>query len=90
MFIQPDWWEVTKAVVGTNRYSYSFDDPMNKSDGTGHSWLDRALDSLTSEGSFNRTFGGKESVWSDKTFGNEVEKQLGRATKVIATLMVPL
>ena len=36
MFIQPDWWEVTKAGVGTNRYSYSFDDPVNKSDGTGH------------------------------------------------------
>ncbi|WP_426033877.1 RHS repeat-associated core domain-containing protein [Cypionkella sp. TWP1-2-1b2] len=36
MFIQPDWWEVTKAGVGTNRYSYSFGDPVNKSDATGH------------------------------------------------------
>jgi RHS repeat-associated protein len=36
MFIQPDWWEVTKAGVGTNRYSYSFNDPVNKSDRTGH------------------------------------------------------
>ena len=25
MFIQPDWWEVTQAGVGTNRYGYSFD-----------------------------------------------------------------
>lgn len=24
MFIQPDWWEVTKPGVGTNRYGYSF------------------------------------------------------------------
>ncbi|AXX98385.1 RHS repeat-associated core domain-containing protein [Profundibacter amoris] len=23
MFIQPDWFEVTKAGVGTNRYAYS-------------------------------------------------------------------
>jgi RHS repeat-associated protein len=23
MFIQPDWWEMTKEGVGTNRYSYS-------------------------------------------------------------------
>ena len=26
MFIQPDWWEVMKEGVGTNRYSYSFGD----------------------------------------------------------------
>lgn len=36
MFIQPDWWEVMKPGVGNNRYSYSFGDPVNKSDGTGH------------------------------------------------------
>ncbi len=35
-FIQPDWWEVTKAGVGTNRYAYSFNDPVNKSDPSGH------------------------------------------------------
>lgn len=29
MFIQPDWWEVTKRGVGTNRYAYSFGDPVN-------------------------------------------------------------
>ena len=32
MFIQPDWWEVTKEAVGTNRYSYSFNDPVNGRD----------------------------------------------------------
>ena len=32
MFIQPDWWEVTKEGVGTNRYSYSFNDPVNGRD----------------------------------------------------------
>jgi RHS repeat-associated protein len=40
MFIQPDWWEVTKAGVGTNRYSYSFDDPVNGKDPGGHDKLD--------------------------------------------------
>ena len=35
-FIQPDWWEVTKAGVGTNRYAYSFNDPVNLSDPNGH------------------------------------------------------
>lgn len=37
MFLQPDWWEVTKPGVGTNRYSYSFNDPVNGKDSTGHS-----------------------------------------------------
>lgn len=35
-FIQPDWWEVTEPGVGTNRYAYSFNDPVNKSDPSGH------------------------------------------------------
>jgi len=32
MFIQPDWFEVTKPGVGTNRYAYSGNDPVNLSD----------------------------------------------------------
>lgn len=36
MFIQPDWWEVTKRGVGTNRYGYSFGDPVNKMDPGGN------------------------------------------------------
>ncbi|MBL1436299.1 MAG: hypothetical protein COB08_008885 [Rhodobacteraceae bacterium] len=35
-FIQPDWWEVRIPGVGTNRYSYSFNDPVNLSDPNGH------------------------------------------------------
>ena len=36
MFIQPDWFEVTQPGVGTNRYSYSFNDPVNLSDPSGN------------------------------------------------------
>jgi RHS repeat-associated protein len=32
MFIQPDWFEVTEPGVGRNRYSYSFNDPVNGRD----------------------------------------------------------
>ncbi|MEM9012613.1 MAG: colicin E5-related ribonuclease [Pseudomonadota bacterium] len=35
-FIQPDWWDPTIDGVGTNRYAYSFNDPINKSDPNGH------------------------------------------------------
>jgi hypothetical protein len=36
MFIQPDWWEVSEAWVGTNRYGYSAGDPVNGKDPGGH------------------------------------------------------
>ena len=43
MFIQPDWWEVMQAGVGTNRYAYSFDDPVNGKDVTGHEIYDHTV-----------------------------------------------
>ncbi|MCZ8182433.1 MAG: hypothetical protein O9322_05640 [Beijerinckiaceae bacterium] len=36
-FISPDWWDPNKPGVGTNRYVYSDNDPVNKSDPSGHS-----------------------------------------------------
>jgi len=35
-FISPDDWDPTKAGVGTNRYAYAQNDPVNKSDQNGH------------------------------------------------------
>uniref|UniRef100_UPI0009DC15F8 RHS repeat-associated core domain-containing protein n=1 Tax=Inquilinus limosus TaxID=171674 RepID=UPI0009DC15F8 len=35
-FISPDWWDPTLPGVGTNRYAYSDNDPINKSDPSGH------------------------------------------------------
>jgi RHS repeat-associated protein len=35
-FISPDDWDPTKEGVGTNRYAYAHNDPVNKSDPNGH------------------------------------------------------
>lgn len=35
-FLSPDWWEITDPGVGTNRYAYSLNNPVNKSDPSGH------------------------------------------------------
>lgn len=36
LFLQPDWFEITQAGVGTNRYAYSFNDPVNNLDPGGN------------------------------------------------------
>ena len=35
-FVSPDDWDPTKPGVGTNRYAYSANDPVNKADPNGH------------------------------------------------------
>jgi RHS repeat-associated protein len=37
-FPSPDDWDPTLPGVGTNRYAYAGNDPVNKSDANGHSW----------------------------------------------------
>jgi len=41
-FLQPDWWEVRQQGVGTNRYAYSLNDPVNLSDPNGNQAGDAA------------------------------------------------
>jgi len=36
MSIQPDWFDPTQPGVGTNRYAYSFNDPVNLKDPGGN------------------------------------------------------
>lgn len=43
-FISPDTWDPTMPGVGTNRYAYSQNDPVNKSDPNGHCSADESCD----------------------------------------------
>ncbi len=46
-FISPDDWDPTMQGVGSNRYAYAGQDPINKSDPNGHLYdteLARALE----------------------------------------------
>ena len=38
-FIQPDPWDPTIPGVGTNRYAYADNNPVNLSDPLGHAWM---------------------------------------------------
>lgn len=58
MFIQPDWFETTDDGVGTNRYSYSFNDPVNLSDPSGNDVTfhnDGSITSYDTDSDGNRT-----------------------------------
>lgn len=38
-FLQSDWWDASDPGVGTNRYAYAGNDPVNGSDGNGHTMV---------------------------------------------------
>jgi RHS repeat-associated protein len=64
MFLQPDWWEVVRAGVGTNRYSYSFGDPVNGIDPSGHN-ADPALDPNYLDPVYNPPVFTGRTYWQD-------------------------
>lgn len=70
MFIQPDWLDPTEPGVGTNRYSYSFNDPINKFDPSGNSAEDPTVADVAID-AIGKLIGGLlESVFPDKDWGS--------------------
>jgi RHS repeat-associated protein len=66
-FISPDDWDPTLEGVGTNRYAYAENDPVNKSDANGHSWVQSLLNDIFGGG------GSKGNV-DTKTISDNAKK----------------
>jgi RHS repeat-associated protein len=85
MFLQPDWFEVLQPGVGTNRFSYSFNDPVNKLDPIGNQaivgnqsrcGICDVLRAIFGGGTGNTSPARVESTM--KTVGAGVGRELGR------------
>jgi RHS repeat-associated protein len=93
LFLQPDWFEVTKAGVGTNRFSYSFNDPVNKLDPAGNYAADPDDDDETEKRKKKRDDAAKqvkvaqeidpraiahEYLWREATIAAKATAEFGR------------
>jgi RHS repeat-associated protein len=67
-FISPDDWDPTLQGVGTNRYAYAGNDPVNKSDANGHT-VKEAWESFKSwvSGGSNISGGGQNGSGGNKS-----------------------
>jgi RHS repeat-associated protein len=75
-FASPDDWDPTLPGVGTNRYAYAGNDPVNKADANGHSFFGNLIGSNRTE--TNKT---KSSESKSSTSNRETSKALEVGTK---------
>lgn len=83
-FISPDDWDPTMPGVGTNRYAYAGNDPVNGSDPNGHSLLKDAWDFFNGDGDFDKSNSDNALGATDRYFDNSAEA-LSRIPKDIGT-----
>jgi RHS repeat-associated protein len=80
-FISPDDWDTTLAGVGTNRYAYAGNDPVNKSDANGHSFWDSVRDFFSKPADRDRrNQAAADSAARDKS-DNQKQYDKGRIDK---------
>jgi hypothetical protein len=77
MFLQPDWFEVLKPGVGTNRFSYSFNDPVNKRDPMGNETKPASTWEKI------KSFFGLDQASRDRAHQHNAQVSLGLANQMI-------
>ena len=82
-FISPDDWDPTLEGVGTNRYAYAQNDPVNKADNNGHSFT-------TIAGDIAKAFYGGTSKQATEHMGDDVKSAIQNTVKAEADLLTPL
>ncbi|OWV82232.1 hypothetical protein ATY77_03070 [Rhizobium sp. R634] len=86
-FISPDDWDPTKEGVGTNRYAYAGNDPINKSDPNGHA--SNGWGQLSGNGFFSDFIGSlygqsPHSRQSDQVLSSRAGKDVNAAAMIVA------
>ncbi|MCP9229980.1 hypothetical protein NMG46_06935 [Mesorhizobium sp. LMG 17147] len=79
-FISPDDWDPTLPGVGTNRYAYAQNDPINKSDPNGH-----AVDPNAGKDPLGEDGGGTKAA-DDSVNSKELQTAADQAAKDLAKL----
>lgn len=87
MFIQADWFDPTESGVGTNRYAYSNNDPVNRFDPSGNQSIDSQTNEYLSEDEYNQAADdvdreierlqnewGNDPLRNDKAYEYDVEQ----------------
>ena len=69
-FISPDTWDPTMEGVGTNRYAYAGNDPINNSDPNGHIF-DQIVDLFSSRQDRDARNASEASGWKSALDHNE-------------------
>jgi RHS repeat-associated protein len=77
-FISPDDWDPTLVGVGTNRYAYADNDPINKSDPNGHNYGANAQG--PNDGSTDRS-GPVDGIGGSEVTAAQISRSAEAATK---------
>ncbi|MDO6965233.1 alpha/beta fold hydrolase [Rhizobium alvei] len=97
-FISPDDWEPTKEGVGTNRYAYSENDPVNNSDANGHAdifvggFMDKEISNIVKQyAEQHKAYYNSIGVKRDVRYYDHKEKdKIEKAIKEIAKKNEPI